>query len=93
LNEWARRFDWRWYPPLRLRRQHAARVLLSEPVRDKVRAASKRPDRRAQVSAAKKGKPRPPHVQELLRMLRVGRKHTEETRAKMREAARRRRDG
>jgi hypothetical protein len=45
------------------------------------------PDRAAKISAAKRGKPRPPHVAKMLRNGFKGRKHTAAARRKMREAA------
>lgn len=49
------------------------------------------PERRAKIAASKRGKPRPPHVVEAVRKAHVGKKHSEETRQKMREAHARRR--
>ena len=48
------------------------------------------PERAAKIAAAKKGKPRPPHVIEAMRSANIGRKHTVETRRKMSEAHKRR---
>jgi hypothetical protein len=51
---------------------------------DRVREASRRPERCAKIAAAKRGKPRPPHVQALPRTVQLVWKHTEAARAKMR---------
>jgi hypothetical protein len=47
-------------------------------------------ERRAKISAAKKGKPRPPHVVEAMRRGRTGKPHDEETRQKMSKSHRER---
>jgi hypothetical protein len=60
--------------------------------RKKAHAKARDPQRRAKIAAAKRGKKRPPHVVEALRRGRTGKPHSEETRAKMREAHRRRRE-
>ena len=54
--------------------------------RAKVIASTKRPKRNAKIAAAKRGKPRPPHVQELLRRANAKRKPTAETRKRMSDA-------
>uniref|UniRef100_UPI0011AB131E NUMOD3 domain-containing DNA-binding protein n=1 Tax=Anatilimnocola aggregata TaxID=2528021 RepID=UPI0011AB131E len=41
------------------------------------------PERRAKIAAAKRGKPRPAHVIEILRRVNTGRKHSAASRAKM----------
>lgn len=51
-------------------------------------ASLKSPERSAKIAAARRGKPRPPHVVEAMRKGRTGKPHTEEVRAKMREAHR-----
>jgi hypothetical protein len=48
------------------------------------------PARRAKIAAAKRGKPRPPHVVEAMRKGRLGTPHSAGARAKMSEAHRRR---
>jgi hypothetical protein len=47
------------------------------------------PDRRAKIAAARRGKPRPPHVVAAMVAGRTGKPHTEEIRRKMSEAHRR----
>jgi hypothetical protein len=49
--------------------------------------------RRAKIAAARRGKPRPAHVMEAMRRGRTGKPHDQAAREKMREAARRRREG
>src|SRR5688572_13767989 len=48
------------------------------------------PARRAKISEAKRGKPRPPHVAEAVRRAHTGTTASEETRKRMSEAHRRR---
>jgi hypothetical protein len=65
---------------------------LLAPVLDKAREAA-RPtwssaERRAKISAAKKGKPRPPHVIEAMMRGRTGKPQSEEARRKMSQAQR-----
>ena len=64
---------------------------LDDAARARQRQAWKSPERAAKIAAAKRGKPRPPHVQELLRTLQVGRTASAETRRKLSEAHKRRR--
>ncbi|WP_202921847.1 hypothetical protein [Anatilimnocola aggregata] len=45
--------------------------------------SARSPVRRAKIAAAKRGKPRPAHVVEILRQANVGKRHTEASRAKM----------
>ncbi len=52
-------------------------------------AKARDPERCAKIAASRRGKPRPPHVHEILRKANLGRKASEETRRKMREAHRR----
>jgi hypothetical protein len=63
---------------------HAARVNESS------RPTWSSQERRAKISAAKKGKPRPPHVVEAMRRGRTGKPHDEETRQKMSKSHRER---
>ena len=46
------------------------------------------PERNEKIAAARRGKPRPPHVIEAMRKARIGKSLSEETRAKMRESHR-----
>jgi hypothetical protein len=57
-----------------------------------LRAALASPERAAKIAAAKRGKPRPRHVIEAMRRGRLGKPHSAETRRKMSEAHRRRRE-
>src|SRR5947207_2605029 len=52
--------------------------------RRKAHSKNADPERRAKIAAAKRGKPRPPHVVEAIRRSHLGRHHSEETRQKMR---------
>ena len=49
-------------------------------------AVARRPERRAKIAAARRGKPRPSHVAAMLRTLQTGKRPTEATRAKMSQA-------
>ena len=49
-------------------------------------AVADRPERRAKIAAARRGKPRPSHVAAMLRTLQTGKRPTEATRAKMSQA-------
>jgi hypothetical protein len=51
--------------------------------REKGQAKNSDPGRRAKIAAAKRGKPRPPHVVEAMRKGRLGTPHSAEARAKM----------
>ena len=55
----------------------------AEETRKKAWAKARDPVRREKIAAAKRGKPRPKHVIEILRKANLGRKHTEEARRKM----------
>jgi hypothetical protein len=62
-----------------------------------IKSHEKQRQRAAKIAAARRGKPRPPHVAEMLRTAQIGKKHTEEARRKMSEAnlrqGRRKRNG
>src|SRR5262245_8120204 len=64
----------------------AGRAKAHEQSRDPEKDAA----RREKIAASKRGKARPPHVSEAMRRGRTGKPQREETRAKMREAHRRR---
>ncbi|MGD9646352.1 MAG: hypothetical protein AB7U73_11625 [Pirellulales bacterium] len=53
-------------------------------------AKARDPERCAKIAAARRGKPRPPHVVEAIRQAHLGMRHTPEARRKMSEAQRRR---
>jgi hypothetical protein len=73
-----------------LNRRWAPERLQTEETTAKRLESLRSPERAAKIAAAKRGKPRPPHIQEMLRGLQKGkrRKTSEETRRKMSEAAR-----
>jgi hypothetical protein len=56
---------------------------LDDAARERQRQASRSPERAAKIAAARRGKPMPAHVAEILRRVHLGRKATAETRAKM----------
>jgi hypothetical protein len=56
----------------------------------KTHAKARDPKRRRKISAARRGKPRPPHVLEAMHRARRGMHHSEETRRKMSRTHRRR---
>lgn len=58
--------------------------------RRKAHAKAGDPERRAKIAAARRGKPRPPHVLEAMHAARRGSRHSKETREQMRQAHRRR---
>ena len=60
-------------------------------VLEAAQAKLKDPARAAKISAALKGRPKPKHIREMLLAARLGRKASEETKQKMREAHQRRR--
>ena len=62
-------------------------------VLDAAHATLQDPTRGAKISAALKGRPKPKHIREMLLAARVGGKASEETRQKMRDAHKRRREG
>jgi hypothetical protein len=72
----------------RLRSRHA-----HEPWADEARrlawAKARDPERRAKISAAKKGKPKPPHVIEAMQAGRRARPDNEESRRRMSESSKR----
>lgn len=74
---------------LRLRREHAQTPELIA-ARAKGAAKNGDPARRAKIAASRRGKPRPPHVIEILRVVNWGKKASAETRAKMSASHRRR---
>ena len=57
--------------------------VLNAAARERAREASRSPEFAAKISAATKGKPKPPHVVEAMRRAATGYKASEETRAKM----------
>ncbi len=57
----------------------------------KAQAKAGDPERRAKIAAAKRGKPRPPHVGQAVAKAHRGTHHTEEARRKMSKSQRRRR--
>jgi hypothetical protein len=70
-----------------------ARSLLGEHgerIRAGVRAMWDDPQRREEIVAARRGRPKPPHVVEAMRRANLGRVPTEETRRRISEAAKRR---
>ena len=58
--------------------------------REKARAKARDPVRRAKIAAARRGKPRPPHVIEAMAAGRRGKPHDAESRRKMSESPKRR---
>jgi len=60
--------------------------------RAKAHAKSSDPERKSKIAATMRGKPRPKHVIAAMRKGRLGKPQSEESRAKMREAHRRRRE-
>jgi hypothetical protein len=88
---------WRWRKALGVEQHTAGTMRLhskgwtdggtGEASRPGREAAFHSPERAAKIAAAKRGKPRPPHVAELLRSAQKGTKHTKAARRKMREAA------
>lgn len=74
----------------RLRQAIAAMPWFRERFQARGWAKNGDPARRAKISAAKRGKPRPPELMAALHMGNVGRKHTAEARRKMSEAHKRR---
>jgi hypothetical protein len=91
---------WQWRKALGVTQHNEGTTALKSellaPVLEKAREAAKpmqaSPERRAKISAAKRGKSRP-HVIEAMRKGRTGRPHGEEARRKVSEAHRRRRGG
>jgi hypothetical protein len=57
--------------------------VLNAAARERAREASRSPERAAKISAATKGKPKPPHIVQAMRRAATGRKTSAETRAKM----------
>jgi hypothetical protein len=102
VGHWWRVGDhtvWRWRKALdakpvnegtwRLKHEYA----LGPPItaaRKKAWAKARDPARREKIAAARRGKPRPPHVIEAMRQARLGKPISEETRRKMSEAQKRR---
>jgi hypothetical protein len=66
----------------RLAREHFAEIC-TPAMREKLRASTQRPERNAKMSAAKRGRPVPPHVTAMLRRLRLGVPNSPEARRKM----------
>ena len=73
-----------------LRRAHFAEPW-AEKTRQKAWSKARDPVRCEKISASKRGIPRPPGVREVLRQANLGKKRSDETRRKMREAHERRR--
>jgi hypothetical protein len=71
-----------------LRREHFAEAW-ADATRAKAQAKARDPERRAKIAAAKRGKPRPAHVREILREC-ASQPHTEESRRKMSRTHKRR---
>lgn len=71
----------------KLRAEHGKRNW--DKVRPKLWAKLHDKEVHAKIAAAKRGKPRPPHVVEAMRLANIGKKHTAETRAKMSAAHKR----
>jgi hypothetical protein len=76
----------------RLWQIHAASPEMVE-ARKRAVAKARDPQRRAKIAASRRGKKRPPEVIEAMRRGQTGKPHSEETRQKIREAHRRRREG
>jgi hypothetical protein len=71
-----------------LRQEHFSQPWAEE-AREKGWSKARDPDRREKIAAARRGKPRPPHVIEAMRRGRTGKPHSAEARRKMSEAQRR----
>jgi hypothetical protein len=56
---------------------------------DRLHASLRSPERAAKIAAAKRGRPRPEHVQEMLRRMWLGKRHSKATRRKMSESQKR----
>jgi len=76
----------------RQRHRDWAPETLNDEARQLAEAVVRSPERVAKIRAAKLGKPRPRHVIEAMRKANMGRPHSPEHRAKLREAWRRRPD-
>jgi hypothetical protein len=73
----------------RLRRDYFAEPWADQ-MRKKAHAKARDPERRAKIAAAKRGKPRPPHVGEAVAAAHRGKRASAATRRKMSEAHKRR---
>lgn len=84
---------WTWRKALGVRQNNAGTLQLrskwwteggtGEASRPGREATFHSPERAAKIAAAKRGKPRPPHVAEMLRTLRLGATHTAETKCRI----------
>jgi hypothetical protein len=100
MHSWGvkRHTVWQWRKALGVPQYNPGTTKLKSellsPVLDRARPAAialaGSAERRAKISAARKGKPRPPHVVEAVRRSSTGRRHGEEARAKMSQANRKR---
>jgi hypothetical protein len=73
----------------RLRREYFSQPWAEE-ARERGWAKARDPEHREKIAAAKRGKPRPPHVIDAVRRAHTGKRHSPEARRKMSEAQRRR---
>lgn len=55
----------------------------ADSMREKSRAKANAPERRREISEARRGKPRPAHVKQKVRRARLGSRHSDETKRKM----------
>jgi hypothetical protein len=89
---------WAWRKALGVKRNTAGTAELyrawfperrDDAAMDRLHASLRSPARAAKIAAAKLGKPRPAHVQEMLRRMWLGKRHSKATRRKMSESQKR----